>query len=429
MGIQSLLPEHLHFLPHQIPLPLVPLFLLARVTSFDTWLTWPLIGPNGIQWPCFSESCSFPFQCRLFSLEFPWLVGYEFDDLFANILSKSNRTMGGALLGTERFPREKYTRIILDHFKTEYPSSVHIHLPRVLPSKLDFGDIDVLVFVEQSTEGLPLVTINPITDVLFQAKEVVKNGNMTSFIWHEMQVDFIFFPNRCSFEIATTRFDYGDFSMVLGVMLKEFDLKWTSEGLFLKLPPNTPFLMCTDWREAYKVLGLDPDRFTRGFESEDEIASYLSSSILFNPERYQKDDEVEGNRDEKRRANTRKMYAVLKSKLALLERPAKESGGPITKDQFLKVALAAFGKEKEYGDLMEKLDTRKRVKTLFTGKQVERVTGLKDKELGLFCAWIKEQADFEAQIISRGTVEAVDEYISIRFLDYKLAKSANISDE
>lgn len=338
--------------------------------------------------------------------------------------------MGGALLGTERFPREKYlkyTRIILDHFKTAYPSGVHIHLPRVLPGKADFGDIDVLLFVEQSTEGLPPVTINPITDVLFQAKEVVRNGNMTSFVWHDMQVDFIFFPNRCSFEIATTWFDYGDFSMVLGVMLKQFDLKWTSEGLFLKLPPSTPFLLCTDWREAYKVLGLDPDRFTRGFESEDEIASYLSTCILFNPERYQKDDEVEGNRDEKRRANTRKMYAVLKSKLALIERPSKED--PITEDQFLKVALAAFGKEKEYGNLMEKLDTRKRVKTLFTGKQVERVTGLKDKELGLFCAWIKEQADFEAQIISRGTVEGVDEYITTCFLNYKLAKSVNISDD
>ena len=129
--------------------------------------------------------------------------------------------MGGKLLQTERISKDKYHQLVQEittHLILNY-QEIKFHFPRNLKTKQDYGDVDILLFTKNQEN-----VINPKTDDLFKVTETVKHSEkMESFIYQKTQIDFIWFYEREEiFEMAKVWFDYGDLSMLLGVLWKRY---------------------------------------------------------------------------------------------------------------------------------------------------------------------------------------------------------------
>lgn len=280
--------------------------------------------------------------------------------------------MGGKAIGTERISREKYENIcsaISNHIKSKYPE-VSLHIPRTLPSKLDFGDVDILIYTEQAFE--------PEKDDFFASLKTIRNGFVHSIEYKGAQVDFLICNSLQVFELSKIWFDYGDLGMILGIICKKFRLKWSNSGLFLRQDDSTSceIALSSNWLKVFGFLGLDKDVFTAGFNSEEDIAEWISKSKLFQSNFFAAADITH---DEKRRTSTRPMYTKLKTMLAALPSQPEVSADDV-RDQ----ALEFFDKKDEYYALLKDLEDSRELKKKFNGKVVGRLTGLKGKELGTF---------------------------------------------
>ncbi|KAJ3376831.1 hypothetical protein HDU80_003724, partial [Chytriomyces hyalinus] len=110
--------------------------------------------------------------------------------------------------------------------------------PRYLPTKTSHGDID---FVVQG--ALKPATAHSIRDTIaadLGALSKVTNGTISSFNVEGFQVDVTFLSSHTMQEQEEAVFnaylgfmDWGDFSRIMGVIVKQFGLKWSSVGLEL----------------------------------------------------------------------------------------------------------------------------------------------------------------------------------------------------
>jgi Zn-finger nucleic acid-binding protein len=226
--------------------------------------------------------------------------------------------MGGKAVDGKRIPKDIYLKIcnlIIDYLKKEY--QITAKCPKVLTSKLDFGDIDILI---QKSDHFNPSNYNPTKDPFFNSKRVSINNYVISFEYQEYQVDFLFFSPQ-EYEMACFVYDFGDLKMFLGVIFKVVHIKTISTGMEIVVnysdTEHDRLILTTDPTEILTFAGLDIPTYNNGFHCVDDICDWLYGSKLLRIAYAKKlFDNKQNNGRENKRALERRTYVELKQKFA-----------------------------------------------------------------------------------------------------------------
>ncbi|KAJ3409044.1 hypothetical protein HDU80_003338 [Chytriomyces hyalinus] len=315
-----------------------------------------------------------------------------------------------------------------------YSNSSSQGTPRFLPTKTLHADLDLVVQCQ-----LNAVSISSIQDTLaaeWAATSKVINGTTCSYKVQGFQVDVTFLPSlnvpiepgeeedEAIFNAYLGCMHWGGFSHIMGVIVKQFGLKWTSRGLELvvsdqdandsipALPrlvskeshksdddnthdgarkQNNPqqqqrigeILLTRSFPDALEFLKYNPQKWQDGFLSEVDMFEYLVSSPLFSRER------MLPWVNEMKPVEKMTPITVRNFKQFLIQQHESDPGecdlgsNPIQKHAFKMTALHHFGKMEKYHDMviafLQKSAMDKLMRGVFSGKLVVRVTGLDPK--------------------------------------------------
>lgn len=270
----------------------------------------------------------------------------------------------------------------------------------VIPSytnKESHGDMDVIV----TTDFWSSTTREKISDKL-NAVGFIKNGEATSYAvplddGRLFQLDIISVPKE-SAEFAYHYFSYNDLGNLIGRVAHRVGFKFGHRGLeyIVRDPENsnhvvTEISVTKNFTDAIEFLGYDPDRFSNGFDSLDEIFEYAMSSHLATREIY-----LLENRNNTSRTRDRKRKTYMSFLKYLEERQVGELV-PVTQEEkaslrvdYLKRSFKFYLFRQQYQQAMDNFYKEKKLKKYFNGKVVGEITGLSGKELSKFMTSFRE---------------------------------------
>ncbi|KAJ3249327.1 hypothetical protein HDU77_007775 [Chytriomyces hyalinus] len=358
---------------------------------------------------------------------------------------------GNALDNVRRLSNADHARLIsllVPKLRTHF---ARVGTPRYLPTKTSHGDID---FVVQG--ALKPATANSIRDTIaadLGALSKVTNGTISSFNVEGFQVDVNFLSSHAQQDQEEAVFnaylgfmDWGDFSRIMGVIVKQFGLKWSSVGLELAVSdwdaqdsvehssgdiaatePQKPFIqnnldesnqptlakrpnprhigdivLTHSFPDALYYFKYNPQKWIDGFLDEKDMFEYLVSSPTFSS------DWMLGWAHSFK-PNEKVRPAVSLFKEFLIERYGHSSNNSkLTRseqDAYKMDALRHFGKLNEYNDILaafiKKSALDEQMRASFNGELVMELTGLDQKHDGKKIGLIKSrvraliQAQFE----------------------------------
>lgn len=284
--------------------------------------------------------------------------------------------------------REKYNILVHDIMKTFYlhlqyvKTSIMDIIEIISPvetyeSKTSFGDIDFLVSNEY-TEAIKNVIKN-ISDVY------VRNGNVISFIFEKVQIDFILTPPE-NLETAHFFFDYNDLGLLLGKLCYYNRFTLGPEGLRIKVYDDDnetklfEEVVLSDVRLICNFLGLNYTQWKKGFDTLEDVFEFVMSSKYyderaFNEENWNSDQR---HRDSKRKNLQKFMEYMEFKKNNPTPRPTRKEVFEVFNERFPELNL------KEKRDAAIKFNEAKRAaKEKFNGHLVSEKYGIEGKELGM----------------------------------------------
>lgn len=336
--------------------------------------------------------------------------------------------MGGHALKaieTRRVDREEYTRISHAVLRSLHGFfAAEERKIRDLPSyrtKDTFGDLDILIetFAGDSYDYRTVIT------GLFAPRQIVHNGNCYSFDYLNFQVDLILIP-RGDFETAYAYYSWNDLGNLAGRLFKKLGFKYGHRGLSYMFRDRdeshcvyAEVVVSSDIKKILDFADLDYERFSKGFDSMEEMFRWVSGSRYFNKDIFllHNRNHVSRIRDRKR-----KMYNLfLKWCTAHDDLPAypwkemREQDGYAGQPEFLQAALEHFeGFADRYLAIVDKHEKDLKVKEKFNGEIVGKLTGLSGKELGLFMASLMASHGGKDQlwpVLLNATASEVEEII------------------
>lgn len=270
-------------------------------------------------------------------------------------------------------------------------------------TKPDFGDMDVLV----ASDGIPQDYKDAIA-AAFRSREVVKNGNVTSFERDGFQVDVIAIASE-SFDYARSYFAWNDLGNLVGRIAHKMALKHAFVGLMAPLRDGdnmfAELVVTRDVDSALATLGYDPRRYRKGFDTLEEIFHFVASSPLFNPDIYLLENR---NATSRVRDSKRKTYAAF---LEWLDDPQgldahmkPPSHGwftfPEDKSSWmpaLRVKYPDFGARVDVA--LDRKALHEVARKVFNGERVSELTGLKGKELGELMRELRSRHDGQDALV------------------------------
>ncbi|KAI3657975.1 hypothetical protein MP638_003007 [Amoeboaphelidium occidentale] len=298
--------------------------------------------------------------------------------------------MGGKLMGTERVSKEVYESIKADVVGALEASKCFkfVRIPLQNPEKLDFGDLDVLVDAEGRSK------FDPSKDPVTKAEKVFNDATLKSFVYRKFQVDLISVPAD-KLECSLFIYAFNDFNMLLGHSITRFNVKMTSNGFALRSGPrhglDHDLLLSTDPGKVLECLGMSTEPWYRDIlngrheviRTEEDIFEWFVTCRLFRTEFYKHSLEKETDRPMFQR------FVQWISRDEFPKMPKEENFDEVQKQERERI-LKFFDKEDEYQEKLLEVQKRLEIKKKFNGAVVKEVTGLKDKELGLFMQRVKE---------------------------------------
>ncbi|KAJ3029454.1 hypothetical protein HK097_005797 [Rhizophlyctis rosea] len=296
-------------------------------------------------------------------------------------------------------------------------------IPPYLPTKQSFGDLDILVAGPKS----PTAHASIISH--FQSKESVSNGGVTSFEVDGFQVDLISVP-EAEYEVALGYLSWGDLGAMIGMVAKKVGLKYGSKGLSLAITshdinesPSSSFVpqsaetpqspsqptpttltqihLSLSHNDILTHLGFNPDIHAKGFATQQDLFTYLTSSTYFLPQSFTPTPS-ETNAEFRRRLQQRPTWAELATFIENTNPPPGAGVAPelLSDDpeirrkwrgEFRKKSVEKFGKKAEWDAVVERERLRKVVKSRVGGDVVRRITGKDGKDLGVIMKRIKQE--------------------------------------
>lgn len=303
--------------------------------------------------------------------------------------------MGGRALKnthTRRYERQEFEDIKNEIFSKLEGTFERYDIPRFFSSKETFGDIDVIVSMENYKGDIRKFIVDT-----FNPNEIFHNGNAWSFDYKELQVDFI----TCSGEDFDSNYHYlafNDLGNFIGRLAQSIGFKYGQEGLWYNhysdANTKTTIIVSKDYPKIFNFLGLDYDKWVGGFDTLEEIFYYVMTSSLFNPEMFQLKELNKINRERNlKRASYMSFLEFLKNKAPHpdysknIVRLAKENVIGIIREHFPEANIDLHLAEINYKYARNKL-----IKAKFNGGILMERYDLKGKEIGEAIARFKNHA-------------------------------------
>lgn len=358
--------------------------------------------------------------------------------------------MGGHALkniSQERLPRDKYLELekdIINKIKELLPT---YYVPRYFPNKETFGDLDILYHSNITKQDLLQEIIK-----LLDSKEYITEGQTISCEYNNFQIDFIKVEEEY-YEFNKCFLDFSGFGQILSRMFKGHELKYRHNGLYLKVYENHNPTKCLDEiyltddvNKMFNFLGLDFNKFQEGFEREEELYYYLVNCNYFAygiylenqnhiiKKRIEKRPIYEGfinfitnKQKEENLKETNKLKESKELDIEIVENYEENINFvdffKNDKDEFVSYVLNYFDKQIEYEKIIEKEKNKVIIKSKFNGKIVEKITNLKNKNLGkfieLFKNELKNENDNFEEFILNNEEYIINDRIRLFFDSYK----------
>ena len=318
--------------------------------------------------------------------------------------------MGGSLYGAERMPRDKFL-LLLMKFIPELRTCLWETEFKPVPyysEKEDFGDLDVIV--KANTDVVRAAIIKhfgfiPEDSKLDHRHQYTTNANVFSFIYEKFQIDLI-----CTIEDYDTSiayYSFNDVGNILGRFYHKLGLKFGHKGLLYPLRDDNgnlkeEILITRDTKKIIEFLGLDFEKWNKGFTTLEDIFTWVSTGMYFDPTIFMGElSAINEKRDRKRKTFSKFLDWVEETKpeqkYVFSSREERANYIPAIEEYF-KCDLVHKIKEFEFEQ-----DRKKQVNAKFNGDIVMEVTGLKGKELGefigLYKASLSNEHTFEEYII------------------------------
>lgn len=317
--------------------------------------------------------------------------------------------MGGNALKmrTRRVGVKEYEEIkkeLISFFLREGYNDVR-SIPHIA-NKESFGDLDLLVNKPK---------LDNLEEVLRKlgTKEIYHNGSVVSFEYKEFQVDLIHCAPE-NLDIANVYFAYNDTGMLLGMLARRTNCKYSSEGLlylYFTGAKKWEIFLTRDPRKIFNFLGVDYDRFLEGFRTLDEVVDFIRKSHLFDSEAF---ISLEEWNHYKRKRNSKRpnWQYVLRT---LKEKPKISNPKPDDPKSYVDQQFPEAGLKSEILQIKHWEERQRKVKEKFNGERVRTLTGYEGKELGKFISMFKSEfKDFERFILNNSQ-NIIDQEIQ-RFL-------------
>lgn len=339
---------------------------------------------------------------------------------------------GNAIKHAKRVDKETFLKVekdVVGKIKSILPGS-RVEPLKFFDSKESFGDLDVLVEFFAPSDlnnffGDVSETFGYGDRVFNQDKSLYKsNGNILSFGYkingEIFQVDLIKTQHEI-FDCAFNYFAYNDISNLLGRMSKKLGFKISHKGLFfiVRDPDDNSFvrevLLTRDYFKGLQYLALSVDKFKKGFESEEDIFKYVSSSPYFNADIYLPRNRSNENsfRDSKRKTYQNFLKYCEKNK----EKLNKFSFGKVDDlggygsagnlyTKFLEEVLFPDnpGLKEKVASFLNENKVNKQFKKYYNGSKLIEVSGLSGKELGQLKGKIDDiiTKEYKKEVIKKG---------------------------
>lgn len=309
--------------------------------------------------------------------------------------------MGGQALKntvTRRYLKDEYFKLWKDiHIKfieaawQDGFQDVKFSLIPSYRSKKSFGDMDILV---EKKEGKTEKIRKGIIQA-FRPNEIVTNGDVISFDYEELQIDFIF-VKPSSFDFALGYFSWNDLGNLIGRIAHFQGFKFGHKGLFKAYRRNGihygDVLVTDNFYQALIFLGYDPYRWQDGFETVEDIYRFVTTSRWFNPSFF---DLNKVGHQTRIRDKKRPVYLGFLTWL----KKRKEEGEILPINPPFKIIDASemfLDYQERLEELIKIVDKIEERRGKFNGDIVKSITGLQDKALGEFIQWFKRSHGSES---------------------------------
>lgn len=306
--------------------------------------------------------------------------------------------MGGNALKntfTRRYDKGEYFSIFPKISRTfiDFYGVQSLSLIEAYSKKESFGDMDILY---TTYDDKPLGVDEFVEK--FKPQEIVRNSNVISMAYEELQVDFIHVENDIA-EYAQSYFSYNDCGNLVGKLARRFGLKHGHNGLVLPLRDGNNMFgevtLTLDHNRTLEFLELDVEQFNGGFETIEQIFEFIAASPHYNPDDYKLENVSHAGRVRDKKRDTYQKFLVFGENWKG-ERIPKE----VDKTIYLERIFDAFPEAyPEYKQKMFDLATQKFIKNKFNGDLVGEWTGLKEKELGAFMKILRSDFFFRPENI------------------------------
>jgi hypothetical protein len=269
-------------------------------------------------------------------------------------------------------------------------------------NKLSFGDMDVIMV----SDNIQYNFTQRIQDV-FRPTEIVKNSNVYSFDYKELQIDLIL-TNSEIFQSSLDYYSFNDLGNLVGRIAHKFGLKYGHKGLSYVYREDTKvlgeILLTRDTQRIYEFLGYDYSRYQAGFDELTDIFDFVVSSPYYAHKIYDLDNRnhVSRVRDRKRETYT-KFLTYAKNRT---DTGTEYNWNPDKSTYIQKISDYFPHFKSEYDGLRLIEENRKLVSAKFNGNDVSKITGYTGKELGMFIRFFKTKYiddDFTSWVLSAST--------------------------
>lgn len=281
-----------------------------------------------------------------------------------------------------------------------------LYLPRQLTSKTSFGDLDIILskdYIDQIAEKLEsldfplLITRNKLTEEI--------TYNVISYLYdNKYQVDLIFINND-SINYAIDYFSFGDQGNISGMLLRKYSVKNSFTGLyFIYRQDNGNYkkdiLIFDKYEDYLKLLDLDVQKFNEGFNTQEEVFEWITSSSFFESNIYElkKLNNKRRSRDSKREYYTNFLKYLSDKDL------------PYESNKFLKLDTEEF--KQRYIECDLEYEELKQFKNKFNGFLVTNLRKLEGESLGKF------MSNFRKEYSKKDILNFTDEELEQKILNY-----------
>lgn len=256
----------------------------------------------------------------------------------------------------------------------------------------------------------------------FSPNEIVKNGDVISFDYKELQIDLIYSPNE-EFDYSLFYFGFNDCQgNLIGKLFHKLGLKHGHNGLGLPVRDGDnkfgEVLLTLDFKKALSLVGLDSKDFDSGFDNIEQIFDIISKSPFYSPHSYKLENlnTIARVRDRKRETY-RKFLAFGEAYTGPTYQSVSDKG------VYLKKIFETFpDAHKEYRELVSKLALKKLAAQKFDGYIVSNITNLKDKQLGMFMQYLRNDYQLKPENVVLISEARVKELILQNYETYKETK-------